>query len=356
MRKALLVRALHNASHHATLSRYAVALGATRCCSSEALDLYTSTATLSGLNKGADETTRLDIVRQEISVHSLPEQSSLWRDYYISRLTEPQLHTTPTLLPYSAAQAYALASLLGEIKMPMAEALWSLYQDIPLSKRAVMYLSCWSSITSTTSTALSGSQQDAPLRELLCEELKHDPTTKILLLSQNLTQSPLASLLQLLRDEGRHGATLYTVSYNEEEYRPLFADLAHRGLLGWVRPAIATKLRPSTAEEQATTETSIDHFTIEQRMPQRALGPILDNSQSNLDYIIAHVEDPFLTAEVSHLAENVKSPYSILLLGRITASTLGPIEASIRRHRQVTSMVSHGEVTVVRCEALERPL
>lgn len=91
-------------------------------------------------------------------------------------------------------------------------------------------------------------------------------------------------------------------------------------------------------------------------MPERTLAPILENSESNLDYIIAHVEDPFLTAEVSHLAENVKSSHSILLLGRLTASTLGPIEATIRRHREVISMVSHGEVTAVRCEALERSL
>lgn len=133
---------------------------------------------------------RLDIVRHEISVHSLPEQSSLWRDYYISRLTETQLHFTPPLLPYSAAQAHALASLLGETEIPMAEVLWNIYQDIPLSKRTVGYLASWSSITSTTSTALHGSQQDAPLRELLCEELKRAPTAKILLLGQKLNGSP----------------------------------------------------------------------------------------------------------------------------------------------------------------------
>lgn len=304
----------------------------------------------------AEEVARLDVIRQEISVHSLHEQSTLWRDYYISRLTESHRHTTPTILPYSAAQAHALASLLGEVKIPMAEVLWTLYQDIPLSMRAVIYLSCWSSITSVGSVELSRSAHDAPLRNILSEELKNDPATNILLLAQNLTDSPLASLVQLLRDKGQHGTTLYAVSYNEEEYRPLFADLAHRGLLGWIRPAITTKLRPLMPDGQQPSDTLINDFNLAQRIPQRTLTPILDNSQNTLDYVIGHIDDPFITAEVSHLAENVTSPHSIILLGRITASTLGPIEATIRRYRQVASINSHSEVTVVRCEALQRPL
>jgi len=356
MRKHLVVRALHNTDHHNILTRYAISLGTTRCCSSKGLGFSASTAPFNNGDTTNSEVVRLDVIRQEITVHSLLEQSTIWRDYYISRLTEAHRHTTPTLLPYSRAQAHALASLLGEVKIPMAELLWKLYQDISLSKRAVVYLSCWSSITSVGAAKLSGSPHDAPLRDLLSEELKNETTTNILLLTQSLTESPLASLVQLLRDEGRHGATVYTVSYNEDEYRPLFADLADRGLLGWIRPAITTKLRPPMPEGQQPSDTLINEFNLAQRIPQRTLTPILDNSQNTLDYVIGHIDDPFITAEVSHLAENVTSPHSIILLGRITASTLGPIEATIRRYRQVASINSHSEVTVVRCEALQRPL
>jgi len=356
MRKHLVVRALHNTDHHNILTRYAISLGTTRCCSSKGLGFSASTAPFNNGDTMNREVVRLDVIRQEITVHSLLEQSTIWRDYYISRLTEAHRHATPTMLPYSAAQAHALASLLGEVETPMAELLWKLYQDISLSKRAVVYLSCWSSITSVGSAKLPGSPHDTPLRDLLSEELKNETTTNILLLTQSLTESPLASLVQLLRDEGRHGATVYTVSYNEDEYRPLFADLADRGLLGWIRPAITTKLCPPMPEGQEPSEALITAFNLAQNIPQRTLTPILENSLNTLDCVIGHVDDPFLSAEVSHLAENVKSPHSIVLVGRITASTLGPIEATIRQHRKITSMTSHNHITVVRCEGLGDPL
>jgi hypothetical protein len=327
-------------------------MGATRCCSSSELKVTAAATCTTEQDPFAEEIERIDTVRQEISAHSFHEQWLFWLDYYRSCLTEPQIHKTPPLLPYTAAQAQALAFMLGEIKAPMAQVLWKLYQDVSSSKRAVMYLSSWSSIAGSDSTALSGSQHDASLSAALRTELREATTPSILLLAQNLSNSPLRAIAKLLRDEGRHGATIYTVSFNDEEYRWLFADLAHRGLLGWIRPAIVTKVLPNMEGDQVPSESLVNEFNLTQRIPQRALAPILENSQSKIDCVVASVDDPFLTAQVSHLAENITSQLSFILVGPITASTLGPVETIIRKHRQASSMSSRAGVTIMRCEAL----
>ena len=351
MRRALIHKALQITSHHHRLTRYGLALGLTRCCPSKALDLCTSGAYLDRGNHIDTEQESVSIIRQEITVHSAPEQAALWRDYYISRLTEAPLHKLPALLPHSKPQAQALASLLAESNAPMAQILWNIYQDIRLSKQAVIYLSKWSSITETGATVANASQNHAPLKERLCEEFQstRGGVRNILLLSENLSGSPLATVAQLLREQGKNGATLYTVSYNEDEYQNIFADLASRGLLGWIRPAIAKKMRPRLENGQLPSESFINQFNISHRMPQRSLAPVLEDTQGAVEYVIAHIDDPFICAELAHLAEHVTSSHTIVIQGHLAASKIGAIEESIRRHRPLESMSSHGEITVIKC-------
>jgi hypothetical protein len=158
-----------------------------------------------------------------------------------------------------------------------------------------------------------------------------------------------------LRDEGRKSATLYTVSYDEKEHQTIFADLAHRGLLGWIRPAIAKKLRPIQENGEPLPEHVINEFNIAHQLPQRSLAPFLENTEGNVDYMIAHIDAPFISAEVAHVAEHVKSAHSIILQGDAAPSKLGQIEAILRHHRSIESMTVSGEFTVFRCSAIETP-
>jgi hypothetical protein len=353
MRRALVHKALQLTAHHPQLTRYALALALTRCCPSTTLGLCTSSTHVTRRDLGADEPGRLSIVRKELALHSIPEQAALWRDYYISRLTEASLHTVPALLPHSKSQAQALASLLGESNVPMSQVLWNIYRDIGLSKRAVVYLSKWSSITENGTAAPPSSRSEAMLKQALIEDLEGKKGVKsLLLLAENLTGGPLTTIAQTLREKGKNGTTLYTVSYNEEEFQHLFADLAHRGLLGWVRPAIARKLRPILENGQNAPESVINEFNISQEIPQRSLAPVLDDTQGSLDCIIAHIDDPFTSTELAHLAEHVRSPHTIVLQGQLTASKIGPIESLIRRHRKLISMTANDELTIVECDGL----
>ena len=353
MRRPLALKALELTAHHHKFTRYGLALGITRCCPSTALNLCTSSAPFDQLNSSEEERERVVIVRQELSLHSIPEQGALWRDYYISRLTEAPLHRLPALLPHSRAQAHALASLLGGSTPPMGEVLWNIYRDIGLSKEAVVYLSKWSSITENGTAAPSTSRHDVLMKKTLSDEFQRKSTgvNNILLLTENLSNSPLATVAHLLREQGKKRTTLYTLSYNEDEYQNIFADLAHRGLLGWIRPAIAKKLRPRLENGQQPPESFISQFNISHQVPQRSLAPVLEDTQGCLDYVIADIDAPFISAELEHLAEHVKNSHTIVLQGQLTASKIGPIEESIRRHRPLESMISHGEITIITCGA-----
>lgn len=331
IRRALLAHVLDRASSAERFNRYEIGVIASRGSHSVALPLCSTEGVFTPEGAALAERERIRATQSAIAELSRSEQAELWRDYYGWCAAGRGRQFTPIMLPQTRAQAQGLASMLGDCKRSMFEALWFVYRDIEQSKQAAVRLAKWGLLSQDDEPGQSTGDLYKGVAAHLLSELRRRRVESVVCVSEHLGKSPAPTLARFLRDAGEFGVAISAVSTRSNDDRRVVANLAQRGLLGWIRNVRSTS---DTSDATAIVKLA---------------GRALDEAQASIDCVTVSGDDPFLEREISFFAQRIPGPFQVVIYGQLSTESLSRARRAVERHKGCSLVSSEEGLVVLNC-------